>query len=95
VYLVGEHLFTAEEARSFARAIRGHPTIMRFEDDGGIFPYEASGALYSELATLPALEWVRFRNGRLDARHLDESALAYPDSLGGAIAGTFFAVRLF
>jgi hypothetical protein len=95
VFLDGERLFAAEEARSFARAIRGHNNITRFEDESGMFPYEASGALYSELATLSALKWVRLSNCRLDARHLNESALAYPDSLGGTITGSFFAVRLF
>jgi hypothetical protein len=44
-----------EEIRSFTRVIRGHPTITCF-DSGNMVPYEASDALYSALATLPALE---------------------------------------
>jgi hypothetical protein len=46
-----------EEIRSLIRVIRGHPTITCF-DSGNMVPYEASDALYSALATLPALESV-------------------------------------
>jgi hypothetical protein len=70
----------AENARSFARAIRGHPTITCFESDT-MFPYEASDALYSALATLPALESITLSNRQLNARPEDESALANPESL--------------
>jgi hypothetical protein len=56
-----DSVWHAEESRSFARAIHGHPTITCFED-GGMFPYEASDALYSALATLPALESINLSN---------------------------------
>jgi hypothetical protein len=69
----------AQESRSFARAIHGHPTITRFEGGEGI-PYEASDALYSALATLPALESIQLSNHGLRTRE-DESALANPESL--------------
>jgi hypothetical protein len=84
IHLDGERLFAAEESRSFARAIHGHPTITCFKDNSGVFPYEASDALYSALATLPALESVEL-SGRLDTRPEDESALANPESLGGVL----------
>jgi hypothetical protein len=69
----------AEDARWFARAIHGHPTITRFE--GGRLPYESMDALYSALATLPALESVSLSNRGLPTRPEDESALANPESL--------------
>jgi hypothetical protein len=70
----------AENARSFARAISGHPTITCFESDT-MFPYEASDALYSALATLPALESITLSNRQLNGRPEDESALTNPESL--------------
>jgi hypothetical protein len=74
-----------EESRAFARAIRGHPTITSFEDglgEGDNFPYEASDAVYSALATLPALESISIiiNSGR-QARPEDESAYTNPESL--------------
>lgn len=48
----------AEEYRSFARTIHGLPNIKRFEGGEG-FPYESLDALYSALATLPALKSVK------------------------------------
>jgi hypothetical protein len=48
-------LWTEGEAQGLARAIRGHPTITSFDCDDTL-PHEASGKLYSALATLPALE---------------------------------------
>jgi hypothetical protein len=68
----------AEEPKFFARAIHGHPTITSFENIIK-FPYESLDALYSILATLPALEWVSF--AAPEVRQADESTLAYPESL--------------
>jgi hypothetical protein len=62
------------EVQALARAIRGHPTIRRF--DGNCLPYEASDTLYSALATLPALEAVR-----LSSDLEDTISLANPESL--------------
>jgi hypothetical protein len=73
-----------EEARLFARAIRGHPTMRRFEDgrnEGDNFPYESLDALYSALATLPALESLVLSNGGRRAQPENESTLAHPESL--------------
>jgi hypothetical protein len=68
-----------EDLRSFARAIRGHPTITRFaqayEDDRDL-PYECMDTVYSALATLPALESVR-----LSTPPEDGITLANPESL--------------
>jgi hypothetical protein len=72
-------LRTIEEVKSFARAIRGHPTITGFEDSGK-FPHESLETLFSTLSTLPALESVIF-GGTPEVRHVDESTLAYPESL--------------
>jgi hypothetical protein len=69
----------SEDCRSVARAIYGHPTITCFEG-GSRFCWEASDALYSALATLPALESVTLSNrGCLLPR--DEPFLANPESL--------------
>jgi hypothetical protein len=68
-----------EHSRSLASAIHRHPTIMCFEA-GNKFPCEALDALYSALATLPALTSVRL-SGCYYTRPEDESALAYPESL--------------
>jgi hypothetical protein len=68
----------AEESRSFARAIHGHPTITRFEG-GEDFPYETMDSLYSALATLPALKSIRL--GTPKVRQADETNLANPESL--------------
>jgi hypothetical protein len=76
-----DYRWGAEESRSFARVIHGHPTITHFEDTGGMFPYEACDALYSALATLPALESIVLCNRELD-RHGRVSDLAVPGSLG-------------
>jgi hypothetical protein len=65
----------AEDFRSLARVIRGHPTITHFQDDSS-FPNEASDALYSALATLPALKSVK-----LYAPPDNEMTLANPESL--------------
>jgi hypothetical protein len=69
-----------QDSRSFARAIHRHPTITCFEG-GDTVPYEASDALYSTLATLPALESIRLSNNGLNTRLEDESALANPESM--------------
>jgi hypothetical protein len=69
----------AENSRSFARAIHGHPTITCFEG-GNRFPYECLGVLYSALATLPALESICLFNRGLHTPD-DESVLANPESL--------------
>jgi hypothetical protein len=68
-------VWRAEDIRSFARAIHGHPTIIRFEGDE-MFPHEYLGALYSALATLPALESVK-----LSTPAEFEITLANPESL--------------
>jgi hypothetical protein len=67
----------AEEIRSFARAIRGHPTITRFYS-GNMSPYayEALDALYSALATLPAL-----KSAEISAPLDDGITLANPETL--------------
>jgi hypothetical protein len=67
----------ADDIRSFARAIHGHPTIIRFEGGEG-FPYESVDALYAALATLPALESIRL--GTQGVGQGDETVLANPDS---------------
>jgi hypothetical protein len=61
-----------EESRLFARAIHGHPTITSF-DSSGNFPYESLGALYSALATLPALEMLQLSDRGRQTRLEDES----------------------
>jgi hypothetical protein len=63
------------EVQALARAIRGHPTIRKF-DCGNNLSYEASDTLYSALATLPALETVK-----LSSIPEDEFNLANPQSL--------------
>jgi hypothetical protein len=67
-----------EDSRSFARAIHGHPTITGFEASD-IFAYEDMDALYTVLATMPALESIELSSLRI--RPDDESALAHPESL--------------
>jgi hypothetical protein len=64
-----------EDIRSLARAIRGHPTITRF-DSNSMPLYEASDVMYSALATLPALESVD-----LSAPPENEITLANPERL--------------
>jgi hypothetical protein len=66
-----------QDSRSFARAIHGHPTITSFEG-GDTVPYEASDALYSALASLPALESIRLSNNGPQTGLED---LANPESL--------------
>jgi hypothetical protein len=50
-----EMLAARRSAEGFARAIRGHPTIQRFETRDS-FEYESFGLVLPALATLPALE---------------------------------------
>jgi hypothetical protein len=76
--VISERLRTIEEVQSFARAICGHPTITGFTDSGK-FPYKSLETLFSTLSTLPALESVSF--GAPEVRQVDESTLAYPESL--------------
>jgi hypothetical protein len=64
-----------EESRLIVRAIYRHPTISGFEV-GRNFPYESMDALYSALATLPALESVK-----LSAPPEEEITLINPESL--------------
>jgi hypothetical protein len=71
-------LRTMEEVQSFARAIRGHPTITSVQDRS-MFPYESLDTMFSALATLPALESLLF--GASKVRQADESTLANPGSL--------------
>jgi hypothetical protein len=70
----------AKDIRSLATAIRGHPTITGFDSDN-MFPHETLDALYSALATLPALESIRLFNRGQDRRTEDEFALANPERL--------------
>jgi hypothetical protein len=70
----------AEDSRSLARVIHGHPTITRFEDSG-MLPYESLDVLYSALATLPALESLSLSKGKVSTRMEDESALVNPKIL--------------
>jgi hypothetical protein len=67
--------WTVGEAQGLARAIRGHPTITRFDCDM-IFPHESMDSLYSAWATLPALKSVS-----LTSPQEDESTVANPESL--------------
>jgi hypothetical protein len=64
----GDHLWAVEDVQAFARAIRGHPSITSVDTNRNNFPYESMESLYSELATLPALESVRIscREARLE-----------------------------
>jgi hypothetical protein len=70
----------ADDIRSFIRAIHGHPTITRFKG-GDIIPEEYMDALYSALATLPALESLIFSNTGRQVRPEDESTIANHESL--------------
>jgi hypothetical protein len=73
-------VWRAGDVRSFARVIRGHPTISSFEG-GCRFPYESSDVLYSALATLPALASISLSNSGHHTKLEDESALTNPESL--------------
>jgi hypothetical protein len=79
VEIAGIFAWCVEQSRGFARAIHGHPTITSFVegDDDYYFPYESLDALYSALATLPALESIDLRMTAPD----DESGLSHPESL--------------
>jgi hypothetical protein len=70
----------AEDIRSFARAIHGHPTITTF-DNCYDFPYESMDSLYSALATLPALESVNLSNNGPQVRPETESTMLQHESL--------------
>jgi hypothetical protein len=70
----------AEDCRSFARAIHGHPTITYFEGSGR-FPFESVDTLHSALATLPALESISLKNSGYQARPEDGSTMAHHESL--------------
>jgi hypothetical protein len=65
----------AEESRLFARAIHGHPTITSLEV-GRYFPCGSFDALYSVLATLPALESIK-----ISVDPEDENTLTTAESL--------------
>jgi hypothetical protein len=69
-----------EQSRCFARAIHGHPTITRFVDREDS-PYESLDALYSALATLPALESISLSKYQPQTTPDDESAVTHPESL--------------
>jgi hypothetical protein len=73
--IYGYRAWDAEDSRSFAKAIHGHPTITSCQV-GRNFSHES---LYSELATLPALESVKLC--RRQIRPEDEITLARPESL--------------
>jgi hypothetical protein len=75
---VHDSTWRVEDSRSFARAIHGHPTMTSFKA-GDMFAYEDMDALYSALATLPALESFTLSSPRI--RPEDESAMAHPESL--------------
>jgi hypothetical protein len=70
----------AEDSRSLARVIHGHPTITGFKDNGEL-PYESLDTLYSALATLPALEDIRLSKCKPSTRPEDESTLVNPKIL--------------
>jgi hypothetical protein len=59
----------SEEA--FARAIRGHPTIQRF-DTMCSFHFDSFGILASALASLPALESTDFKHAYLEEEEEEE-----------------------
>jgi hypothetical protein len=59
----------SEEAEAFARAIRGHPTIQKFET-GYIFQFHSFDILASALATLPALESTTLEHAELEPEEL-------------------------
>jgi hypothetical protein len=59
----------SEEA--FARAIRGHPTIQRF-DTMCSFHFDSFGILASTLASLPALESTDFKHAYLEEEEEDD-----------------------
>jgi hypothetical protein len=69
-----------EDSRAFAKAIKGHPAIWRFEGDGR-FPYVASSVLYTTLAALPILESINFCSRGRCTHPEDESKLTFPKSL--------------
>jgi hypothetical protein len=75
-------LWAVGEVQALARVIHGHPTIIRY-DGGSRLSYESLDALYSALATLPALESIFISNLglHLHTRPENESAMAYPESL--------------
>jgi hypothetical protein len=75
-----DSVWRAEESRSFAEVIHGHPTITCFED-GGMFPFEVLDALYSALATLPALESIKLSNCCLRRIRIEDTTLENPESL--------------
>jgi hypothetical protein len=83
VKIAGVFVWDVEQSRCFARAIHGHPTITSFVegDDDYYFPYESLDALYSALATLPALQSIRLSKYQPHAPPDDESAVAHPESL--------------
>jgi hypothetical protein len=78
--VITESVWHAEDVRSLAQAIHGHPTITSFEDYG-MLPYESLDTLYSALTTLPALEEIRFSKCKVSKRPEDESALVNPEIL--------------
>jgi hypothetical protein len=72
--------WSAEDIRSFASAIHGHPTIRRFVSDS-MSPFQASDSLYSALATLPALEEISLSNNTQQEQPENESTMAHHQSL--------------
>jgi hypothetical protein len=72
--------WSALDTRSIAQAIRGHPSITRFEG-GEAFPYEYMDAFYSALITLPSLESVHLCNNGRQAPLENESTFAHHESL--------------
>jgi hypothetical protein len=70
----------AEDFRSFARTIHGHPTITCFEERD-MYPYRSLDVFYSALATLPALESISLSNRGRKLLRDDESNMAHQESL--------------
>jgi hypothetical protein len=75
----------SEEAEAFARAIRGHPSIQRFETDNS-FRFDSFGILASALATLPALESLGLHHAELfeelQPEHLEDlPAIVHPERI--------------
>jgi hypothetical protein len=77
VGLKNSDLLTVEEVQWLGRALHGHPTIIRFGCDNTL-PHNS---LYSVLATLPALEWLKLSLKGRQAQLEDESTMVHHESL--------------
>jgi hypothetical protein len=87
---ISDHsVWSVGEVQALARAIsHGHVTIAQFVS-GDRLPHKATDSLYSALATLPALEYVR-----LSSPPEDKITLANPESLAKLLrAPSFMSVN--